>query len=92
MEPTILVTCLNSAHKKIIEEKLSKASCIPSYLRHRVLLFEVISFATADPCVVPEPRIRIGRRVEISRNKIDKMEVLFASACRVAHSRDHHSA
>jgi hypothetical protein len=92
MEPTILVTCLNSAHKNIVEEKLRKASCIPSYLRHRVLPFEVILCATADSCVVPEPRLRTGRRDEISRNKIDEMEVLFASACRVTHSRDHHSA
>jgi len=73
MEPTILVTCLNSAHMNIVEEKLRKASCIPSYLRHRVLPFEVILCATADSCVVPEPRVRTGRRVELSLNEIDEM-------------------
>lgn len=54
-----------------------------------VLPFEVILCTTADSCVVPEPRLRTGRRDEISRNKIDEMEVLFASVCRVAYSSHH---
>ena len=83
MELTILIMCLNLAHKKLIEETYRKASFIPKEFRRRVVVLGFTTCATRPTHAVIHGKDLSGESIQINIDKAADVPVLFGNLCRM---------